>query len=362
MKTQSWLFFAVVFILGVACSGIATQVEGAGGGSSGGMSGSGTGDTGGGGRNAGPGGLAGAGGTPDSSVPSCSGDQVPCASAACCPSPLISGGTFYRSYDGVTVIPPYIDYTSKAYPATVSDFRLDRYEITVRRFRKFVDAYAPDLIPPGAGRNPNNPDDLGWDPAWSESLPMDATELRTALKCAHGAGPYPFQKYETWTDSAGAYEDQPINCITWYEVFAFCAWDGGRLPTEAEWNYAAAGGSEQRLYPWGGEAPDCNLVQNAHVRSFCRQHTADVGSVSPAGDGRWGQSDLAGNVAEFTRDVYTEPYAQVSCTNCAALTGGHNWTARGGDFDSVALRLLASSRYGTGGRYYGQGSRCARSP
>ncbi len=49
---------------------------------------------------------------------------------------------------------------------------------------------------------------------------------------------------------AGSNENQPINCVTWYEAFAFCISDGGYLPTAAEWNYAAAGGSDQRAYPF----------------------------------------------------------------------------------------------------------------
>jgi len=270
----------------------------------------------------------------------------PSANESCCESPLVDGGTFFRSYDNVNA-----GYTSQAYPATVKSFRLDKYEITVGRFRKFVAEYSPDMVPAGAGKNPNNPKDLGWDITWNTALVTDRAALSYALECD--------DSYQTWTESAGANENKPINCISWFEAFAFCIWDGGRLPTEAEWNYAAAGGDEQRVYPWGGSAP------TDAVAVFCGASCGaaqDVGHKSPYGDGKWGQTDLAGNVYEWVLDWLERPYPQISCINCAnaAVTTGRAF--RGGAFSSDALGLITSARSGGGQGDHGggTGTRCAR--
>ena len=108
---------------------------------------------------------------------------------------------------------------------------------------------------------------------------------------------------------------------------AFCAWDGGFLPTEAEWNYAAAGGSEQRVYPWSNPASslaiDCSYANYVDATGACvnppNGAVNRVGSESPAGDSKWGQADLAGNVYEWTLDYFASLYGN-PCNDCADLT------------------------------------------
>jgi sulfatase modifying factor 1 len=171
----------------------------------------------------------GAGGTWGGTAPSCSGLAATCGPVGtddCCKSLLVPGGTFNRSYDGV-------DFKDPNYPATVSDFYLDKYEITVGRFRQFVKAgMGTQASPPaaGAGAHPRITGS-GWDSTWNTNLPATTAALTTNLKCS-----------TTWTDTAGSNESKPVNCLEWYAAFAFCVWDGGRLATEAEWNYAASAG------------------------------------------------------------------------------------------------------------------------
>jgi len=246
-----------------------------------------------------------------------------------------------------------------SYPATVADFYLDKYTITVGRFRAFVNAgMGTQANPPasGAGVHPSITGS-GWDPAWNTSLCANTAALIAAMKCNSSS--------QTWTDTAtGGNESRPMNCITWYDAFAFCAWDGGRIPTEAEWNYAAAGGSEQREYPWGSGTDytkasyDCMGDGN----SACALTDLIVVGSKPAGNGKWGHADLAGNVWEFTLDWYASSYS-ISCDNCADLAAATYRVVRGGDFNGNVSLLRSANRDGyvaPDGRYNDLGARCAR--
>jgi formylglycine-generating enzyme required for sulfatase activity len=170
--------------------------------------------------------------------------------------------------------------------------------------------------------------------------------------------------YKTWTAPIGGNENLPLNCLDWYEAFAFCAWDGGRLPTEAEWNYAAAGGNEQREYPWSNP-PSATTIDSTYA-IYNNAPISVVGSKSAMGDGKWGQADLAGGVTEWNLDFYVSPYSVSQCDNCAILAKDVNASfrvIRGGSWLDDASTLLSSVRSfnGPANRNVTLGARCARS-
>jgi formylglycine-generating enzyme required for sulfatase activity len=273
------------------------------------------------------------------------------ASSDCCASPLVPGGTFKRGYDGV-------GNTDGTKVATVSDFRLDAFEVTVGRYRKFVEAYPGSKPAVGAGKHPKNPFDTGWDASWTNFLPSDQSTLRMEMLNSCD-GPI------NWRDAAGnnpGTETTPITCVTWYEAYAFCAWDGGRLPTEAEWNYAAAGGSDQRVYPWSVPAATTTIDPTYAIYSGVPFRT--VGVDSPKGDGKWGHSDLAGNVREWVLDLF-DGYP-IPCSDCAILSSGTSTSRsiRGGWAGDAPSNVTASARYyqNPTGISYAAGIRCVRDP
>jgi sulfatase modifying factor 1 len=301
-------------------------------------------------------------------VTSCAGLAYTCGptgTGSCCDSPIVNGGTFARSYD----VAADGAYGDSSYGATVSDFRLDKYDVTVGRFRQFVAAgHGTQASPPvvGAGAHPNIAGS-GWISSWNARLLADSTSLVAVIKCDAA--------YQTWTDTPGGNESRPMNCIDWYEAMAFCAWDGGFLPTEAEWNYAASGGSEQRAYPWSSPPA---FVGVDGTRASYNDGTTCVGDgmagcaltdlvvvgSKPAGDGRWGQADLGGNVWQWMLDWNASPYPQNPCNDCANLIPATFRVIRGGCFDCGPTPLRTGNRDQDmpANRNRDIGVRCARTP
>jgi formylglycine-generating enzyme required for sulfatase activity len=297
-------------------------------------------------------------------MPACPQTCGPSGDSNCCDSSVIPGNADGATRAGET----YVRSRDPSAAAAISDFRLDRYEVTVGRFRAFVaagmgtQAAAPAA---GAGAHARIPGS-GWDPAWNTSLPASTAALVATLECS--------TTYQTWTDAPGANESVPMNCITWWDAMAFCAWDGGYLPSEAEWDYAAAGGAEQRTYPWSNPPAsstiDCtyaNYFIDDPESSYCVNGTTGaanrVGSESPRGDSRWGQTDMAGDLHEWVLDWYMSIYP-VPCINCATLTTLSQRVVRGGSFTDVSGVLESGARSQTtpNNNSVGIGARCARTP
>jgi formylglycine-generating enzyme required for sulfatase activity len=266
----------------------------------------------------------------------------------CCASILVPGGSFNRLNDAT-------------YPAAVGDFRMDKYEITVGRFRQFFQAgLGTQASPPedGSGAHPGLPGS-GWDASWNASLKPSQASLSNALACENDL-------YPVWSNEAGDRETYPVCCVTWWEAFAFCAAEGGRLPTEAEWNYAAAGGSEQRKYPWGDTQidPSYALYDCTGDGSAPNQCAAGdigpVGSRSPKGDAKWGHVDMAGSLFEWMIDGWAQT-PPVPCEDCATVATSGDRTVRSGNFflPGSFQRTLSRLRYEPEFRLHcGVGIRC----
>ena len=178
----------------------------------------------------------------------------------------------------------------------------------------------------------------------------------------------------TSPDSGGTYdnwgvmgrEQHPVNSVDWYQAATFCAWVGGRLPTEAEWEYAARSGGQDLTYPWGDEDATCDLVIRCDwgMGGYgCGEgHTWEVCS-KPDGNTDQGLCDMAGNVWEWVQDWYHSDYTDAPVDGSAWETPeGDRRPFRGGGFASGGDELRCSNRdydYPTY-RVNGVGFRCAR--
>jgi formylglycine-generating enzyme required for sulfatase activity len=341
----------------------------------------------------------------DAAAPDCQtgGDGVTnCAagSESCCTSLEVEGGTYYRTFT-------YGDTSSYADPATVSSFRLDKYDVTVGRFRQFVGAWNSGWAPlAGSGKHSHlnggkgladvsAPADAGivYETGWVTTDDSNIAPTDENLACD--------ANFATWTATPGSLERLPINCVNWYEAYAFCIWDGGFLPSGAEWEYAAAGGSQQREYPWGATDPGTDnqyaiygaTVPDAASYTFeCHYPTGiptpcmGVMNIAPVGTaqlgaGLWGQDDLVGNMGQWDLEsFYVVPLPSGAplpyidpCTDCAFLGGPSVKEVRGSEFDMCIgcppgvgpvlfqFSLLDRTTAMAASRAYSIGMRCARS-
>jgi iron(II)-dependent oxidoreductase len=201
-----------------------------------------------------------------------------------------------------------------AHPVDVESFRIARAPVTNAEYADFVEAG-------GYARR-----ELWSDEGWAWRLGTQAT---MPVYWRRGAGGFEVRRHERWTPIA---PHQPILHVSWFEADAYCRFAKRRLPTEAEWELAAAT-PEKRTFPWGEAAPT-----DAHANLDGRFGGAvDVGAF-PAGDSAYGCRQMIGNVWEWTATRFApypgfvvDPYAEYSepwfATPHMVLRGGC-WATR----------------------------------
>lgn len=235
-------------------------------------------------------------------------------------SPTISNdGTMVRLPDGSFIMgltdeDPLDIQNAGRKKVTVSSFYIDRFEVTNKEYRDFLSDLSGDK------REARTPDSS----AWSES--SSRANWKTYFYGSERS-------------------NYPVVAVSWKDAKEYCKWEGKRLPTEAEWEYAARAGRVGGVYPWAGFSP--RNPQGKYLANFNpgRQgqaadgyaFTAPVGSYPP---NKWGLHDVAGNVAEWVEDAYTPSYSALSGLNPVYRDPDENRrVVRGGSWASNAFQI-----------------------
>jgi iron(II)-dependent oxidoreductase len=178
-----------------------------------------------------------------------------------------------------------------AHRVEVAPFRIARAPVTNEQYRRFVEA--------GGYDDRRHWSDEGW--AWRGHTGLDAPVYWRPVD-----GDWEVRQFDRWVPLA---THQPVVHVSWHEAQAYCRWAGRRLPTEAEWEMAAAtapdgkgASSHKRRYPWGEEAPAWRHANLDGHAGGC----VDV-SAHPEGDSAFGCRQLFGNVWEWTESAF-EPF------------------------------------------------------
>jgi sulfatase modifying factor 1 len=130
--------------------------------------------------------------------------------------------------------------------------------------------------------------------------------------------------------------EYPVVCVTWFQARQYCAFKGKRLPTEAEWEYAAQA-ADNNLYAWGNDAPGAALCAAATTG-----HPRTSGSYPSNG---WGLSDMTGNVWEWVEDRYqVDYYREHASADPKGPEVGRYRVIRGGGWYSNAAQLRIANR------------------
>ncbi|SDH35570.1 formylglycine-generating enzyme family protein [Mucilaginibacter sp. P25] len=233
----------------------------------------------------------------------------------------IPAGTFRMGADNQQAEPD--EYPK--HDVTVDGFWIDKTEVTNAEFARFIKATGYVTT---AERKPD------WDelkkqmPPGTEK-PADSLQVPASLVFVPAEHPVNLNEYAQWwawktganwkhphgpgSDIKGK-ENYPVVQVSWYDAVAYSKWAGKRLPTEAEWERAARGGLEDKIYPWGNEKinegqPKANTWEGSFPYKNTQRdryyYLAPVSSFKPNG---YGLYDMAGNVWEWCADLYNNNY------------------------------------------------------
>ena len=154
-------------------------------------------------------------------------------------------------------------------------------------------------------------------------------------------------------------DDQPAICVDWGQAVTFASWVGGRIPTEAEWEYAARSAGQDFRYPWGNEPATC---ERAVIGDGCGRNATWPVCSKPKGNTKQGLCDMAGNVWQWVSDRYHRSYDGAPADGSAWTDPRAYQVLRGGAWINTPDEVRSANRYGydPGYRIYYPGLRPAR--